>query len=359
MDVVIPIDVIISLLLQKIVPGTSESEIFEIVRKLTGELPRNILLIFRENGRLIIEKLRQLDPRIPSYNIGSAGHRVICYWGLQKEYTLPENCLAASETMTPERMRVSSENARRWGWGYYRFPETRSHSEIPNFWEPFEGDTSEIDEAYQRESERIKLFSDARIAKEAISHQLNLLKIFPTINGHADLKHLGIIHAFEEKIDIKLFGFSVIRDIYRQRIQAQLRGPFQPECFDEMLYRTRLFFHCTFLMSLKLDAECDGNNIYVRKNELYEKIDLKTFGPDFLMNMELPTTREELLRGQIFALFVDCEELYPRILWKKRLERKYGRLWRDFWTTKSMNPNRNGILFQRWKKEMMELGYVK
>jgi hypothetical protein len=113
------------------------------------------------------------------------------------------------------------------------------------------------------------------------------------------------------------------------------------------------------LIALKLDAECDGNNIYVRKSELYEKIELKKFGVDFLMDKKLPVSYEDLLKFQFFALLVDCEDLYPRIIWKKRLERKYGRLWRDFWTTKSMNPSGNGILFQRWKEDMMKLGYVK
>jgi len=41
------------------------------------------------------------------------------------------------------------------------------------------------------------------------------------------------------------------------------------------------------------------------------------------------------------------------------LQKKYGRRWRDLWIQRSMDPQKDGLLFKKWKEQISNLGYVK
>jgi hypothetical protein len=69
---------------------------------------------------------------------------------------------------------------------------------------------------------------------------------------------------------------------------------------------------------------------------------------EFIHHLPCPTTMNELYKFYIICVLMGHRKTFPKVLRRCYLQYKYGRIWRDKWVTKSMNPNGNGVLFRKW-----------
>ena len=255
------------------------------------------------------------------------------------------------------------------GEGYFRPAVPMSIQDLRNHFEL----TSVNPEFFWRET-RIgyleETFNRRHSIKEIFKFQFEFLENFLPENVdlqlEPDFTFIGRISVLEEEAR-KLFLptiFPLIRDVFLQAFRSQFLVPKNFSIFQKLLDHTRfrLFQQNLKISGFPYETINDGKEIYYLKDTECVRIpDIKWFCNELLNKFSLdrvPKSSEEFYNLAIPAMALGSRRP-EKFLWKKRLERKYGRKWRDFWVRRSMDPDRDGLLFRQWKTEMMKLGYIR